>query len=31
MTKRKQDHIGGHDPWDIEVAYWINHRALIRI
>lgn len=27
MTKRKQDHIGGHDPWDIEVAYWINHRG----
>jgi hypothetical protein len=25
--KRKIDHIGGHDPWEIEIAYWINHRG----
>ena len=23
MTKRKQDHIDGHDPWEIQIAYWI--------
>jgi hypothetical protein len=23
MTKRKQDHIGGHDPWEIQISYWI--------
>jgi hypothetical protein len=23
MTKRKQDHIGGHDLWEIQIAYWI--------
>ena len=23
MTKRKQDHIDGHDPWEIEIAYFI--------
>jgi hypothetical protein len=25
--KRKMDHIGGHDPWEIEIAYWINHKG----
>jgi hypothetical protein len=19
--------IGGHDPWEVEIAYWINHRG----
>ena len=23
MTKRRQDDIGGHDPWEIQIAYWI--------
>jgi hypothetical protein len=26
--KRKIDQVGGHDPWDIEVAYWTNHRGV---
>jgi hypothetical protein len=26
--KRKIDQVGGHDPWDIEIAYWINHRGI---
>ena len=25
MTKRKLDKIDGHEPWDIEVAYLIEH------
>jgi hypothetical protein len=24
MTKRKQDHIDGYDPWEIEIAYCVN-------
>jgi hypothetical protein len=23
MTKRKHDHIGGYDPWEIQIAHWI--------
>jgi hypothetical protein len=24
MKERKQDQIGGNDPWDIEIAYWLK-------
>jgi hypothetical protein len=25
MSKRKADKIDGHDPWEVEVAYWVEH------
>jgi len=28
MAKRKQDHIDGHDPWEIEIAYMVEHLEL---
>src|SRR5262249_32661140 len=28
MSKRKLDKIDGHDPWKVEVAYWIEHFKL---